>query len=210
MADVSPPGAVDPSARPVPRRAPDNLGRIDISSAFRALLNGSHLNANPAHGPVGENDVKIGQQTAMAGHSARQEGHARRHAEFGLGDSDPRSVGGLLDPLWCQLTRQPGPALPVEPASAFAAALPLREELQNLLTGVARRVAWGGDRRKGSARIELSDGVFAGGTLVVHTEERSVSVEIELPSHGVAGHGLEQRIRERLEQRGFAVRVKIE
>ncbi|MEO8904625.1 MAG: hypothetical protein ABI488_19630 [Polyangiaceae bacterium] len=94
--------------------------------------------------------------------------------------------------------------------SAAPSALPLREDLQNLLTGLARRVAWGGDRRKGSARIELSEGALAGATLVVHAEQRSVSVEIELPGGVSAGSGLQQRLLERLEGRGFAARVRIE
>jgi len=106
----------------------------------------------------------------------------------------------------------PGITLAVVPAPAAAApaALPLREDLQNLLTGLARRVAWGGDRRKGAARIELSEGALAGATLVVHTEQRSVSVEIELPGGTSAGQGLQQRILDRLEGRGFAARVRIE
>jgi hypothetical protein len=88
------------------------------------------------------------------------------------------------------------------------AALPLREDLQNLLIGLARRAAWGGDRRKGSARIELTEGALAGATLVVHAEQRTVSVELELPA-GMAAHGWQQRITERLEGRGFAARVKV-
>jgi len=94
--------------------------------------------------------------------------------------------------------------------SVPSAALPLREDLQNLLSGLARRVAWGGDRRKGTARIELSEGALAGATLVVHAEQRSVSVEIELPDGSSAGQGLEQRILDRLAGRGFAARVRIE
>jgi hypothetical protein len=106
----------------------------------------------------------------------------------------------------------PGITPGVAPAAALAApaGLPLREDLQNLLTGLARRVAWGGDRRKGSARIELSEGVLAGATLVVHTDQRSVCVEIELPGGTSAGQGLQQRLLERLEGRGFAARVRIE
>lgn len=96
------------------------------------------------------------------------------------------------------------------PALSAPAVLPIREDVQQLLSGMARRVAWGGDRRKGSARIELSEGALAGATLVVHTDQRSVSVEIELPSGGGASNGLEQRLLERLEARGFAARVHIE
>jgi hypothetical protein len=117
-----------------------------------------------------------------------------------------------LDPLFCQMAVHPGitPAVRELPnAPVPSAALPLREDLQNLISGLARRAAWGGDRRKGSARIELSEGVLAGATLVVHTEERSVSVELELPSGmGLAGDW-QQRILERLEGRGFSARVRV-
>jgi len=117
----------------------------------------------------------------------------------------------LLDPLVCQLAVNSGPSSFVQhsPAACAApAALPLREDLQNLLTGLARRAAWGGDKRKGSARIELSEGALAGATLLVHAEQRSVSVELELPP-GVAAQDFQQRIVERLERRGFAARVRV-
>ena len=118
-----------------------------------------------------------------------------------------------MDPLFCQMATHHGglpPGFNAAPAASAPAALPLREDLQNLLSGLARRVAWGGDRRKGSARIELSEGALAGATLVVHAEQRSVSVEIELPAGAGATGGLQQRLLERLEARGFAARVRIE
>jgi hypothetical protein len=93
-------------------------------------------------------------------------------------------------------------------ASVAPAALPLRDDLQNLLTGIARRVAWGGDRRKGTARIELSEGALAGATLVVHTEQRSVSVELELPA-GTGAQDWQARLLERLEARGFTANVQV-
>jgi hypothetical protein len=88
-------------------------------------------------------------------------------------------------------------------------ALPLREDLQNLIAGLARRAAWGGDRRKGSARLELSEGALAGATLVVHTDQRSVSVELELPSGSAMATEWQQRILERLEGRGFSAQVRV-
>ena len=144
-------------------------------------------------------------------------GHARprrdsEHPSEPAADVETRAEReALLDPLLCQMAVQHGigPG-PVAHATQLAtpAALPLRDDLQNLLTGLARRVAWGGDRRKGSARIELSEGALAGATLVVHTEQRSVSVELELPA-GARGTGLEERLRERLEARGFSASVRV-
>ncbi|MET0791237.1 MAG: hypothetical protein ABW061_06915 [Polyangiaceae bacterium] len=101
------------------------------------------------------------------------------------------------------------PAVGQPPAPAPApSAQPPSADLQQLLNGLARRVAWGGDRRKGTARIELSEGALAGATLVVHTEHRSVSVELELPA-GTGTQGWEARLTERLEGRGFSARVRI-
>ncbi|HWZ91482.1 MAG TPA: hypothetical protein VNW92_21620 [Polyangiaceae bacterium] len=85
----------------------------------------------------------------------------------------------------------------------------MREDLQNLINGLARRVAWGGDRRKGSARIELSEGPLAGATLIVHTEQRSVRVELELPEGSGLASDWQQRIQDRLEERGFSARVQV-
>ena len=78
-----------------------------------------------------------------------------------------------------------------------------------MLTGLARRVAWGGDRRRGSARIDLAQGALAGATLIVHTDQRSVSVELQLPE-GAAAQGLDTRILERLQARGFSAQVQVE
>ena len=77
-----------------------------------------------------------------------------------------------------------------------------------MLGSLARRAAWGGNRRRGSARIELSEGMLAGATLVVHTDQRSVNVELELPP-GVSAQGWQARIAERLEARGFLAQVRV-
>jgi hypothetical protein len=166
-----------------------------------------------AHGPGTGHGHPIGPKTDRESPSARHRSHPRRDEEA-VSEAHPEAgKEGLLDPLWCQMAAaHPGitPAVVLAQPSSSAAALPLREDLQNLLNGLARRVAWGGDRRKGSARIELSEGALAGATLVVHAEQRSVSVEIELPGGSNAGQGLQQRILDRLEGRGFAARVRIE
>lgn len=137
----------------------------------------------------------------------------RRHPQAAAeGESDPQPQGeeSALDPLWCQLAVQQSPFTPSQSEVPAMAASPLawREDLQALVSGLARRLAWGGDRRKGSARLELAEGALAGATLTVHTEERSVSVELELPP-GKSASGWQTRILERLEARGFSARVRI-
>lgn len=154
-------------------------------------------------------------QTSAAGGHGHSLGAIRRRAEREL-DPDPQpGREPRIDPLSCQLacdgalqialTPKVGQGLASPPAPAL---LPPSADLQQLLTGLARRVAWGGDRRKGTARIELSEGALAGATLVVHTDQRSVSVELELPA-GAGSQGWEARLTERLEGKGFSARVRV-
>lgn len=161
----------------------------------------------------------IAAQSGTEGPAEAPHARHRRHAEDPgepmdrKDEREPTSspLDPTVDPLLCQLAMNYAPASFVQqnPAPTLApSALPLRDDLQNLLSGLVRRVAWGGDRRKGSARIELSEGALAGATLVVHAEQRSVSVELELPS-GVTAQGWQERIAQRLEGKGFAARVKV-
>ena len=212
MVEVTPTRASEPAERSVPRSVPDNLSRTGPSVSFRSLLLTLPVTVNWAHRPIPAHSPSACSQTGVEAPLAHGHGRVRRDSEHsgGPGDSEARAErGALLDPLLCQMAAQYSAA----PASGQAvhsasAALPLRDDLQNLLTGLARRVAWGGDRRKGSARIELSEGALAGATLVVHTEQRSVCVELELPA-GARGSGLEERLRERLEARGFSASVRV-
>ncbi|HEX3777748.1 MAG TPA: hypothetical protein VHV51_24945 [Polyangiaceae bacterium] len=149
----------------------------------------------------------------MEGHTQ----HPRRRSELDLGDDDSgrrqafSSHGAPQEPsVWlATLHSSVTPAVDPNGAQVAPAALPVREDLQQLISGLARRVSWGGDRRRGSVRIELGQGPLAGATLIVHAEERSVSVELELPPGSNLAGDLQQRIRERLEGRGFLADVRI-
>jgi len=155
-------------------------------------------------------------QSSVGGHHFTPEGPRRRQDLLGEEDREraDRRVGhSPLDPLLCQMAIQfginPAVGLSASGATEPSAALPLREDLQNLITGLARRVAWGGDRRRGSARIELSVGPLAGSTLTVHAEQRTVTVELELaPGSSLAGDW-QQRILERLNARGFSAQIRV-
>jgi hypothetical protein len=71
------------------------------------------------------------------------------------------------------------------------------------LEEAVRRIAWGGDRRRGVARIELG-GELVGTTLEVRGEGREVSLRIELGRGRDAG-SLPERIAERLRARGLSL-----
>jgi hypothetical protein len=71
---------------------------------------------------------------------------------------------------------------------------------------VLRAVAWGGDRRRGAARLELGGSRFGGTSVVVHAEGREVTLELDGPRHSDAAE-LGARLKERLEKRGLVVRA---
>jgi hypothetical protein len=69
-----------------------------------------------------------------------------------------------------------------------------------------RRIAWSGDRHRGTVRLELGAGELAGGTLLVHAEDGRVRVHLDVPP-GVDTRQWEQRIRDRLAARGVATDI---
>jgi hypothetical protein len=71
------------------------------------------------------------------------------------------------------------------------------------LEEVVRRVAWGGDRRSGVARLELG-GAHLGTAIVVRGAGREVALSIELARGSDAGT-LPARLLERLRARGLEV-----
>ena len=71
-----------------------------------------------------------------------------------------------------------------------------------------RRVALGGDQRRGAVRLDIGQGRFSGAELLVVAEAGQVSVELQLPST-VAQGDLSERLRARLERRGYAAEVSV-
>jgi hypothetical protein len=69
---------------------------------------------------------------------------------------------------------------------------------------VVRSIAWGGDRRRGTARIELGGSRFAGATLVVHADGDRLCVELEVPS-GVDADELSERLTRRFAEKGLVL-----
>jgi hypothetical protein len=205
MTEVSPPRGPNPADWTMLRGLPENRRKTGVSSLFSELLQGPRRGLNSANGPVSHGELSTPAQTSVEGGPRAPHEPVRRQPESGPGEEarDPKPVPeAVLDPLYCQLAMnqelgcfvQPNPSAVVSPA-----ALPIREDLQNLLTGLARRVAWGGDRRKASARIELGEGALAGATLVVHTDQHALNV----------AQGWQERIARRLEGRGLSARVKV-
>jgi hypothetical protein len=76
--------------------------------------------------------------------------------------------------------------------------------MESMLPELVRKIAWAGDGKKGSMRLELGAGPLAGGTLVVHADGGRVRVELNAPA-GTDVAAWRTRLHERLEQRGVTV-----
>lgn len=96
----------------------------------------------------------------------------------------------------------PTPAMPSSlsgfPASVDAARAPM--SLEDLLPAFVRRIAWSGDGKRGTVRLEIGAGELAGGTLLVAAEGGRVQVHLSVPA-GVDPAAWQARIRRRLESR---------
>ncbi len=110
------------------------------------------------------------------------------------------SAGVVLDPLLgvlvptLQRLENPLAAPAVIAAPAFA----------ELWAKLVRKIAWGGDGRRTTARIEIGDGDWAGATIVVSAVAHQVAVTIDLPP-GARVAEWRERIARRLEERGLDV-----
>jgi hypothetical protein len=103
-----------------------------------------------------------------------------------------------------------GKELGVAPASALAKAEPQPPgvaELSRLVERWVRRVALGGDQRRGVAKLDIGQGRFAGAELIVVAEAGRVSVELHVPE--AIEPGLAERLRSRLERRGYEADVVV-
>jgi hypothetical protein len=74
--------------------------------------------------------------------------------------------------------------------------------LEDLVPALVRRIAWAGDRHRGSVRLELGAGELAGATLLVHADGGRVRVQMNMPP-GTDTVGWQRRISQRLVSRGI-------
>jgi hypothetical protein len=119
---------------------------------------------------------------------------ARHHASLGPPD---RLFSPPAPPLAQQvpLGQNPTPAAEVPIARAAAS-------LEELFPQFVRRVAWSGDGRRGTMRLEIGAGSLAGSTLLVHSDGGRVRIQLDVPP-GVDASGWQERIRQRLDARGI-------
>lgn len=123
----------------------------------------------------------------------------------GEGDADSTPRGGE-PPCW-----QPGA---IDPLALFgigsvgAAVAPpsvaAPVALDPLVAELLRSIAWGGDRRRGTARLELGSGRYRGLSVKVEAVGDSLQIDLEAPA-GVDAAALGARLVERFEARGLRV-----
>jgi hypothetical protein len=127
------------------------------------------------------------------------EGTRRRPPADAL-DAIARHAAQLGPPSLPQPMAQPSPgAFPNGTAETS-----IRASVEDLLLGLVRRVAWSGDGRRGAIRLEIGAGALEGATLVVQTDDRRVSIQLNAPS-GVDVHEWRARIARRLTAKGLGV-----
>jgi len=181
---------------------PDNSRNFSVlASGFRALLAGlRHSVGAAANGPIegSRGRVGLGDLDPPAGALS-----GRRAA-----GGPPELLGDVLDPLCRSLAAAVGPSLLASASASPAASSGSLVGVSSVTELAAveeavRRVAWGGDRRAGIARIELG-GAHLGTAITVRGAGRAVTLSIELGGGSDAG-SLPARLVERLRARGLDV-----
>jgi hypothetical protein len=74
--------------------------------------------------------------------------------------------------------------------------------MEELVPALVKRIAWVGDARRGTVRLEVGAGALAGATLVVHAELGRVRVELAVPP-GIDGEAWRAKLAGRLAARGL-------
>jgi hypothetical protein len=120
-------------------------------------------------------------------------------------DAAARQAAHLAAPgLVADAPMRPRAPTPVAESPAARAGAPA--SLEEILPALVRKIAWSGDARRGTVRIELGSGALAGATLLVTADDGRVQVTLS----GRAGIELEswrERIATRLAARGLDAEV---
>ena len=104
-----------------------------------------------------------------------------------------------VDPLQRALAQPPLP-FAESPAQPSVHPVLAMDEIERAV----RRIAWGGDRQRSVAYIELAAGELSGATLTLEARGKAVSVVVEVPL-GTSTAGWAERLADRLAQRGLEV-----
>lgn len=107
-----------------------------------------------------------------------------------------------LDPSARVSAQLAPPTLPLaSPPPDLPVARAMRS-LEDLLPGMVRRIAWTGDARRGSVRLELGQGAYAGAVVLVHADAGSLRLEVSGRDDADA---LQTMLASRLQRRGLVL-----
>lgn len=177
-------------------------------AAAGAIRRGAPHGAGRAHAAAAGAEERGGGEVAVRGRKREASGDEPSDSasaddrEQMPASGSPRAIADetdLLDPLARHAAHL---APPVTQAAAVDAAAananePVRaRSLEELLPVLVRRIAWAGDRHKGTVHLELGAGAYAGTTVTVHADGGRVRVELG----GAEGPELD-RLRARLDAR---------
>jgi len=116
-------------------------------------------------------------------------------------------AGDPLDPVARQAAQLAPPLASMATGATELGDVPAamaRTSLEQLLPALVRRVAWSGDGRKGTVRLELGAGGMAGAEVVVESDHGLVRVQLRAPA-GVDAEAWRRRVEGRLMARGLQV-----
>jgi hypothetical protein len=219
MTPVAVPPVLQGPKAPPAGSAAATQARVPLHTDFRSLLRGQALTREP---------LPAASPRAAPGHAARATAATsgdHRSTPQGAADDDAAELAPLapeddpFDPFARHraslappdaIFDRPAPVvvpLQERPLAATPADTPVLRaaagSLEELLPALVRRVAWSGDGRSGTVRLELGSGPLTGATLLVHADAGRVRVRLDLPA-GVDAASWERRIRQRLEARRIA------
>jgi len=135
-------------------------------------------------------------------HDERRPADAARRARHDPAPTPDES----LDPVVRQAAQMAPPVVnPITPPPAEAPTeTRARSSLEELLPALVRKVAWSGDGRRGTVRLELGSGALSGAELLVESNEGQVRVRLRAPA-GVDLGAWRTRVGRRLAARGLDV-----
>ena len=177
-------------------RAKQQAGRVDALMSTQgqagAPLGGSVDIAGTSGNPIGPR----GDPSQPAFERGEFQHYGRdSHAQ----EPSIESPSAYVDPLHRALAHSAPP-----PAECPGAPLTNPAVAMEDMWRAVRRIAWGGDRQRGIAYIELGAGTLKGATLTLEARGKAISVVVDLPP-GTSNAGWVERLAERLARRGLEV-----
>ena len=152
--------------------------------------------APASHDAVRAGELEKGHRRGAHSHSGKvedrpDEPHGKRADAADPLDPETRRYAQLAPPAFAH-------AAPVTAATSVDDVAPrARVSMEELLPQLVKRIAWAGDKRRGSVQMELGSGPHAGTVVTVHADDGNVRVELHGDDTGA--------LRRRLEDRGFTV-----